>query len=229
MFFSGNEVAKGWQPLFKEFFATDKGVAILKKLRDFKDQGFVIYPPEPFRLFNLVSPEDVKVVILGQDPYHGHGQANGLAFSVFPEVKIPPSLKNIFAEIKAEYPEATFNSGSLENWACQGVALLNSILTVEDSKPASHKNLGWESLTDLLIEKLASEGNPKVFMLWGNFAQKKEELILATRRKHLILKSNHPSPLSARRGPIPFFGNNHFKMANEWLMESGLKPINWST
>lgn len=228
MFSSKVEVLRQWQPLMDEFFASEDGQKLFGELKKQQEKGVVIYPPDPLRLFKLVAPEAVKVVIIGQDPYHGRGQANGLAFSVTSEVKLPPSLKNIFAEIKAEYPQATFSSGALEGWVRQGVALLNSILTVEESRPASHRKLGWETLTDRIILELACEQIPKVFMLWGNFAQEKEGIIRQANSNHLILKSNHPSPLSARRGPIPFLGNGHFRKANEWLVSKGLVPIDWS-
>lgn len=228
MFSSKVEVLRQWQPLMDEFFASEDGQKLFGELKKQQEKGVVIYPPDPLRLFKLVAPEAVKVVIIGQDPYHGRGQANGLAFSVTSEVKLPPSLKNIFAEIKAEYPQATFSSGALEGWVRQGVALLNSILTVEESRPASHRKLGWETLTDRIILELACEQIPKVFMLWGNFAQEKEGIIRQVNSNHLILKSNHPSPLSARRGPIPFLGNGHFRKANEWLVSKGLVPIDWS-
>lgn len=227
MFSSKVEVLRQWQPLMDEFFASEDGQKLFGELKKQQEKGVVIYPPDPLRLFKLVAPEDVKVVIIGQDPYHGRGQANGLAFSVTSEVKLPPSLKNIFAEIKAEYPQATFSSGALEGWVRQGVALLNSILTVEESRPASHRKLGWETLTDRIILELACEQIPKVFMLWGSFAQEKEGIIRQVNSNHLILKSNHPSPLSARRGPIPFLGNGHFRKANEWLVSKGLVPIDW--
>ena len=228
MFSSKVEVLRQWQPLMDEFFASEDGQKLFGELKKQQEKGVVIYPPDPLRLFKLVAPEAVKVVIIGQDPYHGRGQANGLAFSVTSEVKLPPSLKNIFAEIKAEYPQATFSSGALEGWVRQGVALLNSILTVEESRPASHRKLGWETLTDRIILELACEQMPKVFMLWGSFAQEKEGIIRQVNSNHLILKSNHPSPLSARRGPIPFLGNGHFRKANEWLVSKGLVPIDWS-
>lgn len=227
MFSSKVEVLRQWQPLMDEFFASEDGQKLFGELKKQQERGVVIYPPDPLRLFKLVAPEAVKVVIIGQDPYHGRGQANGLAFSVTSEVKLPPSLKNIFAEIKAEYPQATFSSGALEGWVRQGVALLNSILTVEESRPASHRKLGWEALTDRIILELACEQIPKVFMLWGSFAQEKEDIIRQANSNHLILKSNHPSPLSARRGPIPFLGNGHFRKANEWLVSKGLVPIDW--
>lgn len=175
-----------------------------------------------FRAFNLLSPDEVKVVIIGQDPYHGINQANGLAFSVAKECNIPPSLKNIFKElvddVGCKFPE----SGNLEEWSRNGVLLINSVLTVEQAKPNSHKNIGWEVFTDSVIEKLSSEFKNIVFILWGNPSQKKSSLI--NENKHLILKAPHPSPLSSYRG---FFGSKPFSHANEYLNLYGIKEIDW--
>ena len=183
-----------------------------------------VYPPgkEIFRAFDCCDCDHVRVVIIGQDPYHGPGQANGLCFSVRPEVKMPPSLINIFKEIKEDLGKPFPPNGDLERWAVQGVLLLNATLTVRASTPGSHQNKGWETFTDAVIKNIAEEKENIVFMLWGAYAQKKGELIDAS--KHLVLKSAHPSPFSADRG---FFGNKHFSKANAYLKSKGLKEIEW--
>jgi uracil-DNA glycosylase len=164
----------------------------------------------------------LKVVIIGQDPYHGKGQANGLSFSVEKNIKIPPSLKNIFIELKNNYPEYKYSDGDLSRWANQGVLLLNSILTVRKSEPGSHSNIGWEKFTDFVIKNISSEKRNVVFLLWGKYAQSKRRLI--DENKHLILKSSHPSPFSAHKG---FFKNYHFKKTNQYLLLNDLNEINW--
>lgn len=183
-----------------------------------------IFPPKDtiFRAFNLTQPNDVKVVIIGQDPYHGKGQANGLAFSVFSDIKIPPSLVNIFKELHDDIDCPVPLNGDLTKWAKQGVLLINSVLTVEESSPNSHKGLGWEVFTDAVIKKLSLEYEHLVFILWGAPSQKKEVLI--DTQKHLVLKSVHPSPLSAYRG---FFGSKPFSKTNSYLKESGKDEIEW--
>lgn len=182
-----------------------------------------IYPPAPliFNAFEKCDFDNLKVVIIGQDPYHGEGQANGLCFSVNDGVKIPPSLRNIFKEIQSDLGKEMPSSGNLERWAEQGVLLLNAILTVRASKAASHRKKGWEVFTDAVIRLISEEKEQVVFLLWGNYAQKKGEIV--DESKHLILKSGHPSPLSAKY----FFGNQHFSQANAYLQESGKKPIDW--
>lgn len=176
-----------------------------------------------FNAFKYTPFNSVKVVILGQDPYHGKGEAMGLSFSVRDGVNIPPSLKNIFKEINFEYGYDDIpKSGNLEKWAKQGVLLLNSVMTVEKDKPASHKNKGWEIFTDTVIQKLNERDIPTVFMLWGNYAMDKAKYI--TSDKHLVLKSFHPSPFSARKG---FFGCNHFKEANNFLINNEIEEIDW--
>ena len=184
----------------------------------------IVYPPGGaiFRTFNLSSFEDTKVVILGQDPYHGARQADGLCFSIQENMPIPPSLKNIFQEIKNELGNPMPTSGNLERWAQQGVLLLNATLTVQANQPGSHQKQGWEVFTDSVIHKIAQEKEHVVFILWGAYAQKKTPLIDAT--KHLVLKSPHPSPFAAKRG---FFGNNHFRKANDYLISKGKKAIAW--
>ena len=185
----------------------------------------VCYPPKEF-VFNalkLTNPKDVKVVILGQDPYHGLGQANGLAFSVNDGVKWPPSLTNIFKEVFADIDVELPLSGNLERWAEQGVLLLNHTLTVEEKKPNSHSKLGWSNFTDAIIKTLSEKNEDIVFMLWGGFAQKKAKLIDAN--KHKLLLSGHPSPLSANRGF--WFGNKHFSKVNAFLSSKNKGIIEW--
>ena len=183
-----------------------------------------IYPPgrEIFKAFDACNFDDVKVVIIGQDPYHGPGQANGLCFSVRDGVRMPPSLVNIFKEIQNDIGKPIPKSGDLERWANQGVLLLNATLTVRASSPGSHQSKGWEQFTDSVIEKVSKEKENVVFLLWGAYAQKKGEVI--DRTKHMVLMSAHPSPFSADRG---FFGCKHFSKANEYLRSKGLKEIEW--
>jgi uracil-DNA glycosylase len=183
-----------------------------------------IYPPASkiFAAFDHTPFEDVKVVIVGQDPYHGPGQANGLSFSVNPGIALPPSLVNIFKEIQSEFGTPMPENGDLTRWADQGVLLLNASLTVAEHMPKSHSGWGWEQLTDAAIKALNSERTGIVFLLWGSDAIRKRNMIDSS--KHLILTSPHPSPLSAYRG---FFGNNHFKTANDYLQQQGKTPINW--
>lgn len=187
-------------------------------------QSHTVYPPgkEIFRAFDQCDFDSVNVVIIGQDPYHGPGQANGLCFSVRPEVKMPPSLVNIFKEIQADLGKPFPPNGDLERWAVQGVLLLNATLTVRASSPGSHQNKGWETFTDAVIAKISAERSNVVFLLWGAYAQKKGAIIDRTR--HLVLMSAHPSPFSADRG---FFGSRHFSKANEYLRSKGLKEIDW--
>lgn len=193
-------------------------------LKDEYDQGKVIYPKksEYFAAFDHTPFDDVKVVILGQDPYHGPGQAHGLCFSVRPGVKPPPSLVNIYKEIKADLGIENSGHGYLSSWADQGVLLLNSVMTVEKGQAASHRNKGWETFTDQVIDRLNQRDKPMVFILWGSYAQKKGSFI--DRKKHLVLEGPHPSPLSAHRG---FFGCKHFSKSNEFLISTGQSPIDW--
>ena len=184
----------------------------------------IVYPERGaiFRAFNLSSFEDTKVVIVGQDPYHGARQADGLCFSIQENVPIPPSLKNIFQEIKNEFNNPIPRSGNLGRWAEQGVLLLNATLTVQAHQPGSHQQKGWEVFTDAVIHTIAQEKEHVVFILWGAYAQKKIPLIDAD--KHLVLKSPHPSPFAANSG---FFGNNHFRQANDYLISKGKTAIEW--
>jgi len=208
-------VAPGWQPLVDEFFASATGRGLLQFLRQRLDAGAVIFPPEPLRALELTPPESVRIVILGQDPYHGRGQAEGLAFSVAPGVALPPSLRNIFKEMQRDLgvapPPFPDPGGSLVKWARHGVLLLNTCLTVEEGKPASHAGRGWEALTDAVFRHVAASDRSVVFMLWGAHAQGKRSLIDASR--HCVLAANHPSPLSAMRPPVPFIGCGHFGQA----------------
>jgi len=196
----------------------------LQKFIDIEYKTKTIFPKYEnlFRAFNLLMPEDVKVIILGQDPYHGTNQANGLAFSVLDKVKIPPSLKNIFKELNDDIGCSIPNNGDLTLWANNGVLLINSVLSVEESKPNSHRNKGWEIFTDSVIKQLSNEFDNLVFILWGNPSQKKELLIDA--KRHLILKAPHPSPLSSYRG---FFGSKPFSKTNTYLKQYCKKEIDW--
>ena len=205
-----------------------KGLFNPAKLADFlaaeTSKGNIFYPPHDQILFALEATplESVKVVILGQDPYHGEGQAHGLAFSVPEGISIPPSLINIFKEIEREYSKPLARKGNLTGWAQQGVLLLNTTLTVRASQPGSHQKKGWEELTDAIIRVVSEKSENTVFMLWGSHAQKKAELV--DNCKHLILKAPHPSPLSAHRG---FIGCGHFKDANTYLAHHKKAPIDW--
>ena len=211
------------QALASEFSAPY--MALLKSfLIEEKNQGKVIFPrgAEYFRALDLTPLGKVKVVILGQDPYHGDGQAHGLCFSVQPGVRIPPSLVNIYKEMQQDLGIPPAQHGHLEHWAKQGVLLLNSVLTVERSLAASHQGKGWEKFTDAVIARVNEQESPAVFMLWGSYAQKKAAFV--DPHKHLVLKAPHPSPLSAHNG---FFGSKHFSKANRFLESKGLAPIDW--
>lgn len=217
------KIEDSWKKELDDEFSKD----YFKNLANFVKQEYQtkrIYPKgkEIFNAFDKCSFEDVKVVILGQDPYHGPGQAHGLCFSVPEGIKFPPSLRNIFKEINQELNISVPESGNLERWAEQGVLLLNATLTVEAEKAGSHQRRGWEQFTDAVIQRVSDKLDNVVFILWGAYAQRKGEVI--DTGKHLILKSVHPSPLSASRG---FFGNNHFGKANEYLVNNGKVPINW--
>ena len=219
-----HRVAPGWQAVVQAFFASPTGQSLQRYLADRLAAGAVVFPPDPLRALKLTPPEAVRVVILGQDPYHGRGQAEGLAFSVAPGVRLPPSLRNIFKEMERDlgtpFPPMPDPGGSLVAWAAQGVLLLNTCLTVEEGQAASHSGKGWEQLTDAVIKTVAEGAQPVVFMLWGNHAQSKRALIPAD-RGHLVLCSNHPSPLSALRPPVPFIGNGHFGQAKAFRAQHG--------
>ncbi|MDX3905737.1 MAG: uracil-DNA glycosylase [Pigmentiphaga sp.] len=222
-----DRLPRAWRELLDEALASPSFTALQRFVGRRLEEGAVIYPVSPFRALDLLAPEEVRVVILGQDPYHGPGQAQGLAFSVPDGFKRPPSLRNIFNEIAMCFggDPAVFGN-DLERWARQGVLLLNTSLTVEDGLPASHARQGWEAFTDAVIAAVAREPSPKVFMLWGAHAQAKQAL-LPPDGTHLVLTANHPSPLSARRPPVPFLGCAHFAQANRWLSERGRRPIAW--
>lgn len=213
-----------WQAVLENEFSKDYMMALDSYLRAQRSAGKVIFPPvdEIFLSLNSTPFESTKVVVLGQDPYYREGQAHGLSFSVKEGIRVPPSLRNIFKELHADLGCTTPAHGNLEPWARQGVLLLNSVLTVESGQPASHAGKGWERFTDKVVEKLNEQREHLVFILWGDYAQKKGKVI--DRSKHLVLSSPHPSPLSAHRG---FYGNHHFSMANTYLVQHENKPINW--
>ena len=228
MLLDQSHIKEDWRLVLSSFFQSDAGARLSNFLAERQKSGAIIYPPTPFRALELTSLRQTRVVIVGQDPYHGPGQAQGLAFHVAADCKIPPSLKNIHKELLLDLSITPPSTGELFGWAKQGVLLLNAVLTVEDGKPASHAKKGWEALTDSLIAAVAKDPSPKVFMLWGNYAQSKENLIRTNCEDHLILKANHPSPLSALRPPVPFIGCGHFSQANYWLSEHHQKSIDWS-
>ncbi len=217
------KIENSWKKALKEEFKKP----YFKGLLEFVGQEYlneVVYPnnKDVFRAFDLCPFDNVRVVILGQDPYHGIGQANGLSFAVHEGVRIPPSLKNIFKEIQSDLGFTPINSGDLSRWAKQGVLLLNATLTVKASSPGSHQNKGWEEFTDAVIRKLSDEKENLVFILWGNYAKQKGKVI--DRSKHMVLESQHPSPFSAHNG---FFGSRPFSKSNDFLRNNGKKEINW--
>jgi uracil-DNA glycosylase len=227
MNFATDTLAEGWRQPVEGFLGSATGQRLLAFLTQRAAAGASIFPPRPFRAIELTPLSAVRVVILGQDPYHGPGQAEGLAFSVPEGLRWPPSLRNIFKELQRDLGVAPPASGSLVPWARQGVLLLNAVLTVEEGAAAAHAKRGWESLTDALIAQAAREAAPKIFMLWGAHAQAKQPLVKHA-GDHLVLSANHPSPLSATRGPAPFIGCGHFSAANAWFRERGLPAIDWS-
>ncbi|MBS1487002.1 MAG: uracil-DNA glycosylase [Bacteroidetes bacterium] len=217
------KISTSWRQRLQLEFEKD----YFRHLTDFVKNEYqtqTVYPPgrEIFHAFDSCPFEEVRVVIIGQDPYHGPGQANGLCFSVRDGVRQPPSLVNIFKELLRDTGKPIPPSGDLDRWAQQGVLLLNATLTVRASTPGSHQNKGWETFTDAVIKMLSDEKEDLVFLLWGAYAQKKGEVI--NRSKHLVLMSAHPSPFSADRG---FFGNKHFSKTNDYLRSKGLKEIDW--
>lgn len=217
-------VNKDWDRIIDEAYGLDKLNQILDKLSNLRQEK-TIYPQEDdvFTAFKLTDFSNIKVVILGQDPYFNPGEAHGLAFSVQKGIKLPPSLKNIFKELQNDLGYQSPISGDLTKWSKQGVFLLNSSLSVEEKIPNSHSNLGWQSFTDSIIQYISQEKNNVVFILWGNFARKKATLIDDS--KHLIIESSHPSPLSARHS---FFGSKVFSRTNNYLYTNGQTPIDWS-
>ena len=218
-------LAPGWRALVDGFFASDDGLALQSFLQQRESAGAQVFPPRPLRALELTPPDAVRVVIVGQDPYHGAGQAHGLAFSVPGGVALPPSLRNIYTELAREFGSSP-RSGDLEPWARQGVLLLNAVLTVEEGQPGSHAHHGWERLTDAIVGALGADPHPRVFMLWGAHAQRARALIRDDHRQ-LLLTANHPSPLSARRPPKPFIGCGHFSQANDFLQAMGEEPVDW--
>ncbi len=234
-------VAPDWRALVDAFLASGAGVALGQALGTRLAHGATVYPPRPLRALELTALRSVRVVIVGQDPYHGPGQANGLAFSVAAGVAAPPSLRNILAEVARERcagrlapaPQAdgrqARDSVDLARWARQGVLLLNTCLTVEQGRPASHAGYGWEALTGSIIEAVQLQPGPVAFLLWGRHAQEHEpspHTALADAPR-LVLRANHPSPLSARRGPVPFLGCGHFAAVNAFLERHGADPVDW--
>lgn len=218
------KIHPNWKIYLGEEFKKEYYISLMNFIKEEEENNKIIYPPRE-EWFNalIIPPENINIVIIGQDPYHGKSQAHGFSFSVNNGVKIPPSLINIYKEIEAEFDyKMSKNNGNLLPWVNQGVLLLNNSLTVEQNKPASHKDKGWEKLTDKIISTISNNYENKVFLLWGKFAQSKENLIDS--KKHLILKSAHPSPFSAHTG---FFNNMHFIKANKYLIEHNKAPINW--
>jgi len=216
---------ESWKALLSDEFKQPYFKQVTEHIKTEKEQGKTIYPPGPliFHAFEATPVEKVKVVILGQDPYHGPRQAHGLSFSVQKGVPPPPSLINIFKELYEDTGMPIPNHGYLEKWALQGVLLLNASLTVRAGEPMSHAKIGWHHFTDAVIQTLSQKRENLVFLLWGKFAQDKIKLI--DEHKHCILKSAHPSPLSAHNG---FFGNRHFSKTNDYLMKHGIDPIDWA-
>lgn len=219
-----NMINNDWDIILKDVFNSEYFKNLIKKVKT-KYKETTCYPEykDIFASLKLTPYKNVKVVILGQDPYHGENEAMGLSFSVNDGIKKPPSLKNIYKELYNDLGYEEVQSGNLTSWAKEGVLLLNSILTVEKDKPSSHKNLGWENITDEIIKKLNQKDTPIVFILWGNFAKSKKDLI--TNKKHLILESPHPSPFSARKG---FFNSKPFSKTNNFLKQNNIKEINWN-
>jgi len=217
-------IEKNWKEILWDEFQKPYFKEIKKFLIEEKKK-YRVFPPGSlmFNAFNLTPFNKVKVVIIGQDPYHGYGQAHGLCFSVPKGVTKPPSLINIFKELKEDLGIDPPNHGDLSGWAKQGVFLINAILTVRENAPESHRNIGWEKFTNKAIQSLSEKKKHLVFMLWGAYAQEKEKLIDPS--KHLILKAAHPSPYSAKRG---FFGCHHFSKANQYLIANDIEPIRWS-
>ncbi|MDY0216142.1 MAG: uracil-DNA glycosylase [Bacteroidales bacterium] len=220
-----SQINANWFSFFQEEMQKEYFI----KLMDFvgeERKNHLVFPPEDlmFNAFRLTSWDSIKVVILGQDPYHGDGQAHGLSFSVPKGIRKPPSLQNIFKELQDDVGIEIPPHGNLESWAKQGVLLLNACLTVRKQIPTSHQNKGWEIFTDVLIRKISEEKKNVVFMLWGRFAQQKASLI--NKNNHLILNAVHPSPMSVYRG---FFGCKHFSQANRYLSSHSINPIDWNT
>ncbi|GAB2517600.1 uracil-DNA glycosylase [Microbulbifer agarilyticus] len=220
-----SNIHPSWYAVLESQFVQPYMAELREFLQQEKQAGKSIFPPgaQVFNAFNSTPFDQVKVVILGQDPYHGAGQAHGLCFSVMPGVRVPPSLKNIYKEMESDLGITAPNHGCLQPWAEQGVLLLNATLTVEESKAGAHQGRGWEQFTDAAVHALAEQRDGLVFVLWGSYAQKKGGFI--DDRRHLVLRGPHPSPLSAHRG---FFGTRPFSQANAYLQQRGEVPIDWS-
>ena len=220
---SNVKMEESWKQVLKEEFEKPYFQELVSFLKNARSAGTIFYPPGPliFNAFNTTPFEAVKVVVIGQDPYHNPGEAMGLSFSVPSGVRVPPSLKNIYKELYTDLGIPIATHGDLTSWAQQGVFLLNAMLTVEHRKAGSHRKIGWQSFTDAVIRKLSDQRTGLVFMLWGNFAKAKSSLIDQSR--HLVLKAAHPSPLAGGA----FFGNRHFSTSNQYLKENGKEPINW--
>jgi len=225
---TGKPLSAEWQTLWQSFAQSEAGFALDTFLIQRLAAGAVVYPGDPLRALRLTPLRDVKVLILGQDPYHGPGQAEGLAFSVAPGIKIPPSLRNIVQEVRRDVGLEAPTNGSLTAWAMRGVLLLNTCWSVEEGQAGSHAGKGWDALTDEIIKAVANSSPLCVYMLWGAHAQTKaltiEKTAAQSGQQSLVLQANHPSPLSARRGPMPFVGCSHFSLAQSWLRERG---VNW--
>lgn len=222
-------VAPDWKPVVDAFLSSAAGVQLGGFIQQRLAAGATIYPPRPLRALELTPLHKVRAVILGQDPYHAAGQAEGLAFSVASGMRLPPSLRNIFKEKRSSPDEPVPATGSLVEWARRGVLLLNASLTVEDGQPGSHAKKGWEALTDALLTEVAKTVSPCAYLLWGAHAQAKAGLIERAASLHgreaLVLRANHPSPLSASRPPVPFLGCGHFAAASQWLAVRGQRDV----
>ena len=218
------KIESSWKEVLKDEFEKTYFIEIVQFLKAEKSLGRVIYPPgtKIFHAFEATPFHRVKVVLLGQDPYHGQGQAHGLAFSVPSGVKPPPSLVNIFKELQNDIGMPMPSHGNLENWAQRGVFLLNAALTVRAAEPNSHAKIGWHEFTNRVIEKISEQKKNVVFLLWGKFAQEKQELV--DQKKHLVLKAAHPSPYSADK----FFGCRHFSKTNQYLVQNKIDPVDWT-
>ncbi|HLO96323.1 MAG TPA: uracil-DNA glycosylase [Burkholderiaceae bacterium] len=219
-------LSPGWHAVVDGWRRSPEGQGLVAFVERRQREGATVFPSLPLRALSLTPLESVRVVILGQDPYHGAGQAEGLAFSVPPGQKLPPSLRNIYKELQRDLGQPPARDGHLIAWTRQGVLLLNTSLTVEEGAAGSHAKKGWEALTDALIAASAAQAAPKVYLLWGAHAQAKAPLIAAAGPQHLVLQANHPSPLSATRPPLPFIGCGHFSVAQAWLAERG-QALDW--
>ena len=214
-----DRLSTDWREVVDPWRHSLSGRALIDRVGGRVAAGAKVYPVRVFRALDLTALAQTRVVILGQDPYHSDGQAEGLAFSVPRGTRIPPSLRNIFKELQRDLGTTSPSNGHLGGWAAQGVLLLNSSLTVEEAAPGSHAKWGWHELTDKIVRAAAQHAEPKVFLLWGAHAQSKAPLIHEVSRQHLVLQSNHPSPLAANRAPIPFVGNGHFGQATRFLAQ----------